>query len=84
MGKGALAPCPPHCSKWWARDRARIRATRWLLPTLENFRFNFQTAEPSLRTNGSRECATPFVIASAAKQSIFLFAARWIASLRSQ
>jgi hypothetical protein len=84
MGKGALAPCPPHGSKWWARDRARIRATRWLLPTLRKFSIQFSNSRAIVANERVARMRDPFVIASAAKQSIFLFVARWIASLRSQ
>src|SRR5712664_1890501 len=55
VGKGALAPCPPHGVNWWARGvyhRARVRATRWLCLPYENPRFNFQTAG----VNSLRHC----------------------------
>ena len=55
VGKGALAPCPPHGVNWWARGvyhRARVRATRWLCLPYENPRFNFQTTA----VNSLRHC----------------------------
>jgi len=72
VGKGALAPCPPHSVNWWARCA---------LPTLRILRvWCGDRMITSLRATGSRECApddgsakqsiAPAVIASAAKQSI--------------
>jgi hypothetical protein len=49
VGKGALAPCPPHSVNWWARCA---------LPTLRILRvWCGDRMITSLRATGSRECA---------------------------
>mgnify|MGYP003381952714 CR=1 len=79
MAKGALAPCPPsiitRILKWWARQRADIRAT-----------VGFATLRVCFETESNYHLVIARSPCDEAIQLFFFDGAweKWIASLRSQ